>query len=137
MDKFNKMENRNIVFYDGECGFCQATIQFLLDHDKRGVIHYAAIQSEFTVNFFNQLGELQPDLSTFYFYSNGKLKSKSAGALSVLKFLTFPYPLLIVFRIIPQFIRDFVYDLIAKNRLKLASNSCRIPSVEEKGRFIS
>jgi len=131
------MDKRNIVFYDGECGFCQATIQFLLDHDRSGSIHYASIQSPFTVDFFNEIGEEQPDLSTFYFYSNGNLKSKSNGALSVVKFLKFPYPFLVVFKIIPRFIRDFVYDIIAKNRLKLASNSCRIPSSEEKSRFIS
>jgi len=131
------MEERNIIFYDGECGFCQATIQFLLDHDKKGTIHYASIQSVFTVNFFKQIGEDQPDLSTFYFFVNGELKSKSSGALSVVKYLSLPFPFLVIFKIIPRFIRDFVYNIISRNRLKLASNSCRIPTPEEKKRFIS
>ena len=131
------MEDRNIVFYDGECGFCQSTVQIILKNDHNSLIYFAAIQSDFTTHFFNEMGEELPDLSTFYFYSKGKMYRKSNGALKLVKYLKFPLPFLIVFKIVPSFIRDFVYDLVAKNRLKLASNSCRIPTVEEKSRLIS
>lgn len=131
------MEDRSIVFYDGECGFCQSTVQIILSNDKSSLIHFASIQSSFTTSFFQSINEPIPDLSTFYFYYNGQLYSKSNAALNVARLLKFPFPLLFIFKIVPKFIRDFIYDLIAKNRLKLASNSCRIPTVEEKNRFIS
>ena len=131
------MEDRSIVFYDGECGFCQSTVQIILSNDKSSLIHFASIQSSFTTSFFQSINEPIPDLSTFYFYHNGQLYTKSNAALNVARLLKFPFPLLFIFKIIPKFIRDFSYDLIAKNRLKLASNSCRIPTVEEKSRFIS
>ena len=131
------MEDRSIVFYDGECGFCQSTVQIILTNDTSSLIHFASIQSSFTTSFFQSINKPIPDLSTFYFYHNGQLYTKSNAALNVARLLKFPFPLLFIFKIIPKFIRDFSYDLIAKNRLKLASNSCRIPTVEEKSRFIS
>lgn len=131
------MEDRSIVFYDGECGFCQSTVQIILTNDTSSLIHFASIQSSFTTSFFQSINKPIPDLSTFYFYHNGQLYSKSNAALNVARLLKFPFPLLFIFKIVPKFIRDFSYDLIAKNRLKLASNSCRIPTVEEKSRFIS
>lgn len=131
------MEDRSIVFYDGECGFCQSTVQIILSNDTSSLIHFASIQSSFTTSFFQSINKPIPDLSTFYFYHNGQLYSKSNAALNVARLLKFPFPLLFIFKIVPKFIRDFSYDLIAKNRLKLASNSCRIPTVEEKSRFIS
>lgn len=141
IDKCNNccfnMEDRNIVFYDGECGFCQSTVQVILKNDHNSLVYFAAIQSDFTNQFFYQLGEESPDLSTFYFYNKGKIYSKSSGALKLVKYLKFPYPFLMIFKIVPKFVRDFVYDLVARNRLKLASNSCRIPTAEEKSRFIS
>jgi predicted DCC family thiol-disulfide oxidoreductase YuxK len=122
------MDNRNIVFYDGECGFCQSTVQVVLNNDKKGLIHFASIQSKFTEDFFNEIGEEQPDLSTFYFYTNNKLLSKSSAALYVARLLKFPFHLLFVFIVIPKIIRDFCYDIVARNRYKLTSNSCRIPT---------
>ena len=126
-----------IVFYDGECGFCQGIVQFVLSNDKRGNIHFAKIQSEFTNNFFDNLNEPRPDLSTFYFYSKGKLFKKSSAALMLSLKLKFPFPLFSVFLIVPFFIRDFVYDIVAKNRFNIASKSCYIPTIEEKSRFIN
>lgn len=132
-----KKEFKHIVFYDGECGFCQGIVQFVLRNDKRGSINFAPIQSEFTNIFFDNLNKPRPDLSTFYFYSKGKLLKKSSAALKLSLKLRFPFPLLSVFLIVPFFIRDFVYDIVAKNRFNFASKSCYIPTDEEKSRFIN
>ena len=131
------MEKRSIVFYDGECGFCQSIVQIILSNDESSSIYFASIQSDFTTSFFKSINEPIPDLSTFYFFHKGQLYSKSNAALNVARLLKFPFPLVYFFIIVPRFLRDFCYDIIARNRLKLASNSCRIPTVEEKNRFIS
>jgi len=127
----------HIVFYDGECGFCQGIVQFVLRNDQKGDIYFAPIQSEFTNGFFDKLNEPRPDLSTFYFFINGKLLKKSSAGLRLCLKLKLPYPLLSIFLLVPYFIRDFVYDIIAKNRFNIASKSCYIPTSEEKSRFIS
>jgi len=126
-----------VVFYDGDCGFCNRSVAFILKKDRTRSIQFAAIQSEFTKNLFSDKGWDQPDLSTFYFYENGNIFEKSTGALKVAKYLKFPSSLMTVFWIIPRFIRDAVYDSIAKRRRNLSRDFCVMPSVDEGKRFIS
>ena len=127
---------RLVVFYDGDCGFCNRSVAFILKNDRTRSIQFAAIQSEFTKNLFRDKGWLQPDLSTFYFYENGNKFEKSTGALKVAKYLKFPSLLMVVFWIIPRFMRDAVYDSIAKRRRNLSRDFCVMPSIEERKRFI-
>ncbi len=125
-----------IVFYDGDCGFCNATVQLVLKYEKSSEIYFTALQSEFTKRFFHDKGLHFPDFSTFYFYSDGKMYSKSTAAIKLSHRLKFPFPLLSVFFIVPVFIRNGVYDLIAKRRKRIFSNFCFLPSPEQQKRFI-
>ena len=128
---------RLIVFYDGDCGFCNRSVAFILKKDRTKRIEFAAIQSEFTKSLFRDNGWPQPDLSTFYFYEKGNKFEKSTGALKMAKYLKFPSVLLTFFWIVPRFIRDAVYDSIAKHRRNLSRDFCVMPSIEERKRFIS
>ena len=128
---------RLLVFYDGDCGFCNRSVAFILKNDRTKRIEFAAIQSDFTKTLFRDKCWEQPDLSTFYFYENGKKFEKSTGALKMAKYLKFPSSLMRVFWIIPRFIRDAVYDSIAKRRRNLSRDFCVMPSIEERKRFIS
>lgn len=125
-----------IIFYDGDCGFCNATVQFVLKHEKTSDIYFSALQSEFSLSFFSNNQYEEPDLSTFYFYSDGNLYSKSTAAIKVVRFLRFPYPLLSVFIVVPRFIRDRGYDFIAKRRKKIMKAFCVIPNPEDRNRFL-
>jgi len=130
------IEGKKVVFYDGECGFCNRTIAYVLKKDKTNSILFASIQSEFTKNLFIEKKWTAPDLSTFYFFDNGQLFKKSKAALKVAKYLTFPYSLLQVFWIAPQFIRDRVYNIVARNRKKISNGYCFVPTSIEKELFI-
>lgn len=125
-----------IIFYDGDCGFCNSSVQFVLKHERSNNIYFSALQSEFSKSFFSNKHYAEPDLSTFYFYSNGNLYSKSTAAINVVRFLKFPYSLLSVFIIVPRFIRDRGYDFIAKRRIKIMNAFCVIPNPENKIRFL-
>lgn len=125
-----------IVFYDGDCGFCNRTVQFVLKNDRSRSIYFAKIQSEFTQNLFKRLNAPKPDLSTFYYLENNVLYKKSRAALKLNRYMTFPYVLGQVFWIVPRFIRDWVYDLIAKRRKRIMNGYCVILSSEEVKRFI-
>lgn len=125
-----------ILFYDGDCGFCNSSVQFVLKHERTNEIYFSALQSEFSLTFFRENHFEEPDLSTFYFYSDGNLYSKSTAAIKVVRFLKFPYSLLGVFIIIPRFIRDRGYDFIAKRRNKIMKAFCVIPNPENKMRFL-
>ena len=129
-------KHENIVFYDGDCGFCNKTIQFILKHEKRKEIYFSAIQSNFSKQFFKENKVPEPDLSTFYFYTNHLLFSKSTAAFALLRMMKFPYPLLQIFRIIPVCQRDKIYDYVAKRRHRIMSGFCVIPTIEQKTRFL-
>jgi len=125
-----------IIFYDGDCGFCNRSVQFVLDHEKSDVLRFAALQSAFALAFFetHQLGKA--DLSTFYFWENGCMYSKSSGALRLLKYLRFPWPLLRVAIVVPRFLRNAVYDWIAARRQQLAPAQCALPDPVQRRRFL-
>lgn len=129
-------DNLKIIFYDGDCGFCNTSVQFVLKHEKRPEIYFSALQSDFAKDFFESNHFPIPDLSTFYFYESEKLYSKSTAGLRVMSYLKFPYPSMIVFRIFPRIIRDLVYDFIAKRRKRIMKGFCIVPTVEYKARFL-
>jgi predicted DCC family thiol-disulfide oxidoreductase YuxK len=126
-----------ILFYDGDCGFCNKSVQFVLQNDASKSIHFAALQSTFAQRFFKNRGIDQPDLSTLYFYHNGKFSSRSTGVLYLVSFLKFRFQLLRLGWLIPRFARDAMYNFVAKRRKKLAKGFCAMPLPEERTRFLS
>jgi predicted DCC family thiol-disulfide oxidoreductase YuxK len=125
-----------IVFYDGDCGFCNKSVQFVLKHEKTQEINFSALQSDFCKTFFEDKSFEKPDLTTFYFYDGENLHQKSTAGLKLLNSLKFPWSLLKIGYLVPRFFRDKLYDFIAKRRHKLNSGFCHIPSMEEKKRFL-
>lgn len=128
--------NNNIVFYDGECGFCNSSVQFILEHKKINNVYFAPLQSKLAKNILGE-HKIEIKLDTLYFLTNHKVYSKSSAALTISKFLKPPYNWLIVFVIIPKFIRDFFYDIIAKRRHQLKAGHCVIPSETDKSLFLT
>jgi predicted DCC family thiol-disulfide oxidoreductase YuxK len=132
----NEFRNNFIVFYDGECGFCNSTVQFILDNEKKDEILFTALQSDFTIDFLKSINFPSPDFSTLYFWSNGKLLKKSTAALAISKHLKKKYSWLRIFKIIPLPVRDFAYDFIAKHREKIKNDACFLPSENQRKRFL-
>lgn len=128
--------NKQIVFFDGDCGFCNSTIEFVLRHEKQDQLYFTALQSDFTVDFLKDHCLPEPDFSTLYLWKNGKLHQKSTAALEISKFLKPPYSYLFIFKITPRLIRDFVYDFIAKHRKKIKNDACYLPSINQRKRFL-
>lgn len=126
-----------IVFYDGECGFCNHSVQFILKRNKKSpLLFFAALQSDFTKKFFSNLGEPLPDISSLVFFEEEKFHYRSEGAMRLAKYLK-GYKWLSYFRFIPRFIRDAVYSLIAKHRHKISNdNSCVLVEQSERFRFL-
>jgi predicted DCC family thiol-disulfide oxidoreductase YuxK len=127
---------KHIVFYDGDCGFCNRTVQWVLEKEKSPVICFSAIQSPFAQRFLNGKGVI-PDLSTVYFFSDGQLYSESEAAFQLSKFLRYPYRILRFFRVLPCFLTNSVYRWIAKRRHQIASEYCITPTSVQKDRFIA
>lgn len=131
-----KEKGEYIVFYDGECGFCNRSVAWIIKRDITNEINFASIQSEFTHSFFSTRNFEKPDLSTFYFFSDGVLYNKSTAAIKLTKHFSGGWRLLRFGRIIPLFLRDYLYDMIAKRRQSISKGYCFLPSKEQRKRFL-
>ena len=116
-----------IVFFDGECGLCSRVVRFINRYEKKDEISFSPLQSDFAIKVLANKN-IKPDLNTFYFYSNDTITDRSSGVLKIIPFLKWYFSFLLIFWIFPKFIRDFFYNLIAKNRLKIYKDVCSYSS---------
>jgi len=128
--------NKSIVFYDGECGFCNSSVQFVLNRRKEDVF-FLPLQSSLAVEIMKKYG-VTIEMNTMYFLHNKKLHQKSSAALRINLLLRAPYPLFFyVGIIVPSFFRNWVYDQVAKRRHKIRNGFCALPKPEEKRLFLT
>ena len=129
---------KQIVLFDGVCNFCNFWVNFLIRRDKNDLFRFAALQSE---NAKELKSRFKIDISnpdTLFLIVREKVYIKSTAALMVCKELNGMIKILFPLIILPVFFRDFIYDLIAKNRYKMfgRKESCRIPTEAEKEKFV-
>lgn len=130
-----KKNAEHLVLYDGDCGFCNRSVAFILKHERTHEIIFAPIQSSFTQELFAKNGWSAPDLSTFYFIDGSQKFERSGAAFEVLKFLKNPYRFLRVFRFLPRGFTNWCYDQVAKRRQRISNGFCVMPTPEERKRF--
>ncbi len=133
-----------ILLYDGVCGLCNRSVQFILRHDRAGVFRFASLQSNLAASILTRHG-LQPErLDTVYlvlhYESPGEsLLARSDAVVSVLKRLGGIWgPLGIVFNIFPRALRDWMYRLVARHRYQMFGkyDACPVPTAETRARFL-
>lgn len=131
------IEEKNIVFFDGICNFCDSTVDFIWKNNKKRNIYYASLQSRFAQEFLNKFNE-DISMNTIYYYSQGVIYKKSRAISKIFIELKKPYPILGLFIKISFFIGDVFYDCISNNRYSIMGkkDSCRILSNEEKYFFL-
>ena len=127
----------DIILFDGVCNFCNASINFVIDHDTARRFRFASLQSDIGQQILTENRRSVSDFDTVLLVREGKLYEKSTAALEIARYLR-GWSWLYSFRVIPRFIRDAIYNLIAKNRYNIfgKSESCRIPTPEERSLFI-
>jgi predicted DCC family thiol-disulfide oxidoreductase YuxK len=131
-------EKHAIVLFDGVCNFCNDRINFIIRHDKKDYFRFAALQSDIGKKILADHGINMPDPDTFILVENGKTYDRTTAALRIVKHLSGLWPMLYAFIIVPPFIRDIVYRIIAKNRYKWwgERESCMIPTPEVRKKFL-
>jgi predicted DCC family thiol-disulfide oxidoreductase YuxK len=127
-------ESQPIIFYDGLCGLCDKSVQFVLKHDKKKQFKFATLQSDFA---YNTIGK--PETDSFVLLDQGKIYMESTAALRTLKRLGGVWSLAAAFLVIPTFIRNAVYRFVARNRYKWFGkfDSCKVPDAATRSRFIA
>jgi len=132
-----KWEDKHIVFFDGECGVCNFWVQWILERDKNDRFMFASLQSEFGQKFLSERGLEAKIFNTLYLWKpRHYYYTKSRAVLQIAHILGGIYKLSAVGKIFPTFLSDQVYDLISRNRMKMANQKCFLPDQEQKKKFI-
>ncbi len=132
------MENA-IILFDGVCNLCNSSVQRIIANDSKDYFLFASQQSEFAKKKLNEFNLNSEHLSSVILIENNKIYTKSTAALRIARRMDGAYFLLYVFIVIPKFIRDWVYNYIAKNRYKWfgKQDSCWIPTPDLKSKFLA
>ncbi|MEO8172773.1 MAG: thiol-disulfide oxidoreductase DCC family protein [Sediminibacterium sp.] len=128
-----------IIFFDGVCNLCTGVVQFVIRHDPKRRFRFASLQSEIGQQLLKQNDLPSAEFGSFILFENGKVYTKSTAALTVAKNLNGLLPIWYVNIIFPKFIRDGVYNLVARNRYKWfgKKEECWIPTPELNELFIN
>jgi len=127
-----------MIFFDGVCNLCAGSVRFVIKRDQKDLFRFAALQSEAAQKYLEPFGISPAGSGTVLFLENGVLYQRSAAALLIARRLTGLWPLLYGLMIVPAFIRDFVYDQIAKRRYSIwgKQESCMVPTAALKAKFL-
>ncbi|MEO8934065.1 MAG: DCC1-like thiol-disulfide oxidoreductase family protein [Xanthomarina sp.] len=132
-------KNKQLILFDGVCNLCNTSVQYVIKNDKNNIFMFAPLQGETAKKILEKNNMDSSKLDSIILYSNKqKLYFKSTAALKIANRLKFPINLLSVFLITPVFIRNLIYNHIAKNRYKWygKQNECMIPSQDLKAKFL-
>ena len=125
-----------IVLFDGDCNFCNYWVKYVIERDKKDAFRFTSLQSETGKKLLKKYN-LKDDLETVVLIKNNAAKTKSTAALHIFKGLGGVHQLVIIFIVVPKFIRDWFYGIVAKYRKQLMKNeSCMIPTQEVKNKFL-
>lgn len=129
-------QTENIVFFDGVCNFCNSTVNWLMARNSRGNLKFSSLQGSAATRLLPEA--MVRDLSSIVYYRNGNCLVKSTAVLYIFRDMAWYGFLALPFFLVPRFLRDAIYSWVATNRYRWFGKrqNCRIPSPEERSRFI-
>jgi predicted DCC family thiol-disulfide oxidoreductase YuxK len=132
------MNGNPVILFDGLCNLCNRSVQFILQREKDDALRFASLQSATGQELLKKNGLPLTDINTFVFIENGRAYTRSTAALRVCRRLKGPWPLLYGFMIVPGFLRNGVYDLVARKRYKWFGKrqECMVPAPRWQARFL-
>ncbi|MEN8789673.1 MAG: DCC1-like thiol-disulfide oxidoreductase family protein [Flavobacteriaceae bacterium] len=132
-------ENKKIVLFDGVCNLCNASVLFIIKRDHKDQFRFAALQSPIGEQFLKEreIDRVKTD-SIILYEPKVAYYTRSSAALKIGKSFGGLWPLIGIFEWIPESIRDFFYNLIARNRYRWFGRQehCMIPTPELQSKFL-
>ena len=129
---------KRIILFDGVCNLCNSAVLFVIRRDPTSIFTFASLQGDQGAEIARQ-HQIEITGNSFLLIENNKVYSHSTAALKVARELSGPVKLLYGFIIVPRFIRDWVYNVIARNRYKWFGKreTCMVPTPELEKRFLN
>jgi predicted DCC family thiol-disulfide oxidoreductase YuxK len=125
-----------IVIYDGECNFCDASVNYILKHESFNFCYFTHLQSVTGKQIIKDFN-VPADFDGLLYLENDRLYGKSEAVLRISRYLKFPFPIISFFFWIPVKLRNRIYDWFAKRRYKwFGKKECEMPSDKIKKRFL-
>jgi len=126
-----------VILFDGVCKLCNRSVNFILCIDRQGRLKLATLQSDYSRRVLEDHGLKSGPLDSMMLLEGERLTSQSTAIIRISKYLGGLWPLCMIMLIIPQFIRDALYDVIAKNRYRWFSqyDTCPLPDPKYEDRF--
>ena len=134
-----EIQRRRIILFDGICNLCNGSVIFILKREKDPVFQFASIQSETGKELLEWCGLPSNYNQAVVYIENGKIYLGSTAALKIGRNLMFPWSLLSYAGfVVPKFIRDWVYNQIAKHRYQWFGKKdvCMVPTESLRARFL-
>ncbi len=132
-------EKYNYIIYDGVCVFCNYWVNWLIKRDRKDIFRFIPLQSKLGQSLLSERNIASNKVqSIVYIQMERAYFLKSDAILNLLSELTPWKYFVVILKIFPSLIRDFVYDLIATNRYKIFGRyqQCEIPSPAVRQKFL-
>ncbi|RTY93627.1 thiol-disulfide oxidoreductase DCC family protein [Flavobacterium sp. GT3R68] len=132
-------KDKKIILFDGVCNLCNSMVQFVIKNDQKDIFRYVALQSDLGQEILKHIGIDQRNIDSIVLYQPGiAYYYKSTAAIEIARQLGGAFNLLTLFRVIPVFLRNPIYDYIARNRYKWygKKDNCIIPTPELQSKFL-
>jgi predicted DCC family thiol-disulfide oxidoreductase YuxK len=132
-------KEKPILLFDGYCNLCSGSVVFIIKREKRDTFRFASLQSKFAQELLSKLNSDGNIPDSIVLVEADEMYYKSKAALKVARRLKFPWPLFYIFIVIPPFIRDWMYDFIAKRRYRWfgKKQQCFVPQKDVQHKFLS
>ncbi len=132
-------DDRPIIIFDGHCVLCSAFAQFILRTDPHGRLRLLAAQSPIGAAIYRHFDLPTERYETNIVLENGRAWLKSEGSIRIFERLGFPWSLMRVGRLLPMPMRDWLYEIVARNRLRWfgVREVCYLPDPSQADRFIA
>jgi len=127
----------NLILFDGECNFCDHSVQFIIKHDKQALYRFASIQSNVGQEIIKKY-HVPTNIDSLILLEKDRCYYKSSAALKICRNLKGGWKTLYGLLLVPKPIRDYLYTIVARNRYKWfgKKDACILPSPEIRKRFL-
>ena len=127
-----------VLLFDGVCNLCNQSVNWIIKRDAKNKFQFASLQSNYGKNVIDKFGIKEDYMNTVILLENEYIYLRSEAALRIMKHLGGIYSPVYALILIPAFIRDAIYNFVARNRYRWfgKSETCRLPTPEEKAKFL-
>ena len=131
-------QHSSVILFDGVCNLCNGFVTFVIARDPAGRFQFGPLQSSAAQCLLGSIDSREEWPDSMVLVENGRAWTRSAAALRIARGLSFPWPLAYVFVVVPRPLRDWIYNLVARNRYRWFGKRdvCMVPTRELRARFI-